>query len=259
MIPKRHARSSRLSLRRGATSAVVAALMVGGALLVAWSAAADERQPPPQRTAKEALGEFNGLIGGWRGVGMPRRGSRDGAWSETADWVWEFKEGGTGLRYTVKQGKLLRTALLTYDPPTGNYHLRGTLADETERTYSGRLDGNKLVLESSPDDGGEVHRLTLTQLNEKRTLVLYERRPKSSRFASRIAEVGYTRQGTSLAEEGQDGPECIVTGGKGTIKVMHKGETYWVCCTGCKQAFDADPEGTLAEYRRTLAERKAKP
>src|SRR5688572_29250570 len=37
--------------------------------------------------AKTALAEFNSLIGKWRGVGMPKRNSQDGAWFETAEWV----------------------------------------------------------------------------------------------------------------------------------------------------------------------------
>ena len=41
------------------------------------------------------------------------------------------------------------------------------------------------------------------------------------------------------------------------MQVTYKGETYYVCCTGCKQAFDADPERILKEYRERLAEVKA--
>jgi YHS domain-containing protein len=44
----------------------------------------------------------------------------------------------------------------------------------------------------------------------------------------------------------------VVTGGAGTISVTHKGQTYYVCCTGCQQAFEDDPEGVLAEYAARL-------
>ena len=100
--------------------------------------------------------------------------------------------------------------------------------------------------------------MTITPLSQKRLLVLHEKRREGSSFGTRIAEIGYTRSGTRLAVEGSDGPECIVTGGLGTIKVAHKGETYYVCCTGCRQAFEDDPEGTIAEYKQRLAERKEK-
>jgi YHS domain-containing protein len=40
---------------------------------------------------------------------------------------------------------------------------------------------------------------------------------------------------------------CIISQGLGTISVSHNGKTYWVCCTGCKAAFDADPEKWIAK------------
>jgi YHS domain-containing protein len=58
-----------------------------------------------------------------------------------------------------------------------------------------------------------------------------------------------------LAVEGGDGPECVVTGGKGTIAINYKGATYYVCCSGCKQAFNENPEKILAEYKQRVAAR----
>jgi YHS domain-containing protein len=223
------------------------------------TAAQDERTKPraeADRAAKEALAPFNDLVGGWRGVGQPRRNSRADSWQEKAEWVWEFDGGTPGVRYDVKDGKLLESALVTYDVGAKQFLLKAKLPGDEERTYSGKFAGKQLVLESEPDDG-LVHRLTITPLNEKRTLVLFERRKAEQTFFTRVAEVGYTRAGTSLAVEGTDGPECIVTGGKGTIEVRFKGETYYVCCTGCKSVFDDDPEGTIAEYKQMVAERKA--
>ena len=49
---------------------------------------------------------------------------------------------------------------------------------------------------------------------------------------------------------------CIVTEGKGTSKVSYKGKTYWVCCSGCRDAFLDDPEGVLADARQRANERK---
>ena len=69
--------------------------------------------------------------------------------------------------------------------------------------------------------------------------------PDNGRFY-RLAEVGYTRQGVAFAA-GESYPLCVVTEGRGTIKVSYKGRTYYVCCSGCKELFDDDPEGVLAE------------
>jgi hypothetical protein len=67
-----------------------------------------------------------------------------------------------------------------------------------------------------------------------------------------MAEIGLTRAGSKLASGNTGERQCVVTGGLGTIKVSHDGKTYYVCCEGCKQAFDADPEGTLKAYRERL-------
>jgi YHS domain-containing protein len=246
---------------------LLAALLSVGVYLgsCGWAgeAAADSEQKTEvsaarQEACKTALAEFNALIGDWRGVGMPKRASRQGAWQETAEWVWDFSQGPVSIRYEVKNGKLLETAALTYDPDAKLYRMRADFTDKTSREYTGKLDGAKLVMESAPDDDGEVHRITVTQLNEKRTLVLHEKRLAAQSFFTRIAEVGYTRAGTSLAVEGAGETECIVTGGKGTMAVTYKGQTYYVCCTGCRQAFDDDPEGILAEAKQREEEKRKK-
>jgi YHS domain-containing protein len=212
----------------------------------------------PPADAKEALASFNELIGDWRGVGMPRRGSAVGAWSETALWVWEFTDKTPAILYEVKDSQLLKTARLTWDAEKKQFRLKASLADDSTREYVGKLDeANKLVLESPADDAGNSHRITVTQLNEKRTLVLHEQRTGQGLFR-RVAEVGYTRAGTSLAVEGAGELECVVTGGKGTMPVSYQGKTYYVCCSGCKQAFDDDPAGIIAEYEKKVAARKAK-
>ena len=36
-------------------------------------------------------------------------------------------------------------------------------------------------------------------------------------------------------------PECIVSGGSANIAVTYNGKTYYVCCSGCRDEFNADP------------------
>jgi YHS domain-containing protein len=207
---------------------------------------------------KAALAQFNSLIGGWRGIGQPRRGSAAGSWQETANWVWDFSQPNTpAIKYEVTDGKLIKSARVTFDEPSSQFHATVTLADGSARDYAGKFEEDRLTLESSPDAKHETHRLTITRLNEKRTTVLIEKKRAAARLPLRVAEVGYTREGTRLAVEGGDGPECVVTGGKGTIQISYKGQTYYVCCSGCKQAFDENPEKILAEYRERVAKRAA--
>jgi YHS domain-containing protein len=217
--------------------------------------------------AKAALSQFQDLVGGWIGTGQPKRGSAVGAWREKADWRWKFVGEQAALEYVVEEGKLLKSGLLSFDPDKKTFRLKTVeLIEATkeakeesiERDYEGELIEKKLVLESAGSDSADSRRITITRLNEKRTLVLFERKAPSQNFYSRIAEVGYTREGTRLADSDQTGPVCVVTGGVGTIKVTYKGETYWVCCTGCRDAFDDDPEGVLADYKKKLEEKKAK-
>lgn len=205
----------------------------------------------------KALELFNPLVGEWRGVGQPQRNSTKGSWSETSEWVWEITKTGVGVRYNVKEGKQLTTALFSYDLKAKQYTCVAKFADGSSRSYTGRVQEAKLSLESEPDAEKVVHQLVVTQLNEKRTLLLYQRRRAETDTFLRVAEVGYTRQGTTLAVEGVTGPECVVTGGKGTSTVMHKGKTYYVCCTGCRDAFNDDPETFLTEYKARLEKKKA--
>ncbi|RLS56559.1 MAG: YHS domain-containing protein [Planctomycetota bacterium] len=211
----------------------------------------------PIAAHREALSHWNGLVGGWRGTGQPRRGSPTGAWREDTAWAWSFSENETALVGTVTRGKLATTLKLTAGAQPGEYQIHWTSPEGTARTLLGKLADGKLVCESSPDEQEEVHRITLTPLNEQRTLILFEKRRTEQQSYTRIAEVGYTREGTRLAAAGGGQPECVVTGGLGTIKVEHKGQSYYVCCTGCKQAFDDDPEGILAEYQARRTREKA--
>jgi len=252
--------------RRAACYGLIVALCLAGVfvtqgiqIVAAEPMAKDDSKPPESTDAKAALAEFNDLIGEWRGVGMPKRGSRVGAWFESAEWIWDFAEKTPALRYDVEKGQLLESARLTWNPKEERFELKATLPDRSNREYAGRLDeAGKLILESPADGEGVSHRITVTRLNEKRTLVLHETRTGQGLYR-RVAEVGYTREGTSLASAGAGELECIVTGGKGTIKVSYKGKTYYVCCTGCQQAFEDDPDGTIAAFEKKIAERKAKP
>lgn len=236
----------------------VAATPAWLALAIAAEPAAKPLTPAAKAAVQQALEEFNGLIGGWRGAAQPVRNSTKGAWTEKAEWVWDIKKDAVALQYKIKDGKALQVARLTFDPEQKTYLLTATLPDNTAREYTGKLEEKKLVLDSEPDSTDHVHRITVTQLNEKRTLVLFEKRPAGGERFSRVVEVGYTREGTNLAIEGAGEPECIVSGGKGTMQVSYKGKNYWVCCTGCRDAFNDDPEGILAEAAERAEKKKKK-
>ena len=243
---------NRLFLRRAIQISILS-------VLVGLPAVAEK---PPSETTKsaaiQALQDYNVLVGGWRGVGQPKRGSQTGAWQERVESVWELKPKKSGIRWKIDAGKQWKSALLSYDEEKQVYTLNVELPDETSRTYSGKINEKRLVMESEPKVEQEIHRVTLTVLNENRVTMLLEKRPEQQSFFTRVAEIGYQRDGTRLAVAGNSGPECVVTGGLGTIAVMHQGKTYYVCCTGCRDAFNDDPEGILAEYKKRKETEKAK-
>lgn len=257
-----HDTTSARWLRNGATTALLASalglLLVQGASSGLWAepGAKTDETASVKATSRAALEHFNGLIGGWRGVGQYKRGSSKDSWAETAEWVWDLKHDTAAIRQ-VKEGKLLLGATLTYDPPTKKYVLVAELPEKKSRKYTGTVEGNKLTLVSEKDDARMVHQIVITQLNEKRTLVLFQNRKAEQEQFLRVAEVGFTREGTMLAVDGSGEPECVVTGGKGTSSKVYKGKTYWFCCSGCRDAFDDDPEGVIADYEKKLAKRKA--
>ena len=65
----------------------------------------------------------------------------------------------------------------------------------------------------------------------------------------RIDTINTQRKGTSFAVSDTDYGEktCVVSQGLGTTSVSFKGKSYWVCCSGCKDLFNENPEAVLAE------------
>ncbi len=228
-----------------------------------FTAAGDEHDAAGRSdiaSQKGALAELNPLIGKWRGVGQPRRGSVQGAWQEQAEWVWDFADGGNAVRVDIAQGKLAKTLRLTFDTMTKEYVGQLTTANGEAEMYRGRFQKPGVLVLTTSAMGDEVRQITVTRLSDIRTLVLFEKRAAAQASFQRVAEVGYTRDGARLATASTSGPECIVTGGAGTMEVKYKGETYYVCCSGCRQAFEDDPEGVIAEAaeRRKREREKAK-
>jgi ribosomal protein L24E len=214
----------------------------------------------PTESAKliAALKPYQEFVGQWRGVGQPRRGSNRGAWQEQADVLWQLTGRDTGLVWKSDKGPLWKSARFALGDQADQLALHVTLPDDTQRVYVGQPDGDKLILETAAADNAAGHRITITKLNENRVLWLVEQRGPQQSFYQRVAEIAFQRQGTRLAAQGSSGPECVVTGGLGTIPVTHEGKTYYVCCTGCRDAFHDDPAGILAEWTARRAKEQAK-
>lgn len=210
----------------------------------------------PRRVIQKNLESLNLLIGTWRGTGQLRRGSSQGAWQEKSSFVWKYGQETAAIQFTTQDSRYFAEASLTWDPKEQQYLLNAVLLDQSTRTYTGSFQNRVLQLESAPDHNGIIHRLILRILNDQRILIIHEQRKQTQSATTRLCEIGYTRDEVRLAAAGQAGPECVVSGGAGTIKVSYKGTVWHVCCAGCRDAFDADPERIIDEYknRRLKAE-----
>ena len=228
--------------------------------LLLLNPAADPASPPA--TAKEALQPLNVLVGSWKGSGAPE-GTREereaGAWSETDAWGWKFKDNDAWLTVEFARGKHFRSGELRYTPTKdeARFTLKLTAPDKSTATFTGTLtDKNKsLILTRTDGPAGEEQRIVFSLLHFNRHLYRLETRPAGTTVAfTKLWQVGATKEGVPFADVPK-GPECIVSGGLGTMKVTYKGKEYYVCCSGCRDAFKEDPE----KYIKEAAEKAKKP
>jgi hypothetical protein len=227
---------------------LLSALAVLAAVTVR-AAGDNDKVAPSRRADQEALKAYAPLVGSWRGAGQVERGRTRGAWTESADWAWKFTSNSAGLEIKVKKGKHLKAGVLRPGKAPGTFVFEATLADGTSRTFAGAAAGDtkRLVLTAdakAPARG--VRRVSMTPLHGTRLLVLLETEDPERHTFSRLGEVGYTREGVAFAA-GESYPLCVVTEGRGTIQVSFKGKPYWVCCSGCRDLFNDDPEKVLAD------------
>lgn len=219
-------------------------------LIAALFLGADGPDAAARRNAdKEALLELQAFVGAWRGAGQPRRGSTDGAWVEKGDWAWKFTADSAALQWTSRDAKYVGAATLKPGMQMGEYQLVVQPAEGEPTTYVGKTQADgALVLAAMKPPAGQPERITFrTVARGDRLVTLYERRSSIGDGFTRLAEIGYTRQGSQFGK-GATGPECVVTGGFGSMTVMFEGKSYYVCCTGCKDIFEMDPKAVLAEY-----------
>lgn len=210
---------------------------------------------------REALRPFNDLIGAWRATGEPATGTlaekQKGFWNEKISWTWKFKGEDAWLVMEIANGKYFRSGELRYLPEKQLYQLTlFAVQDNTPRVYHGHYDekSRTLVVERTDSARKLEERITFNLVDDIRFVYRYDFRPIGRKLYTRDFLVGATKEGQALAVERRKGPECVVSGGLGTIPVTYKGQTYYVCCTGCRDAFNENPE----KYIKEFLERKAK-
>jgi len=206
-------------------------------------------KPTKDNAAIEALKPLRDLVGDWRGVGLPKRGSTQGAWQEKAAWSYAFDEKQTALTVTLQDGKFFKTGRIQPGDVPDQFVFIGTLPDgkTTERYIGGIADDGDLIVDNDKPAEDRPDRITFKIVAQGDRLIMLMTR-KIGNVHARLAQVGYTREGSGFGGTGVAN-ECVVTGGESSRTVEYKGKKYYVCCSGCADYFNKNPEEVLAEYR----------
>jgi hypothetical protein len=210
------------------------------------------------RDIPPAFAAFEYLVGQWTGQAMPKDTAQSfRGWPETHSWAWTFTKGQpTGMTVAIEGGKVLAEGKLSFDAPRKRYRLEGTTPKPEGRpiAFEGALDGSGklLVLDqvSTGKGGGAAAgqgtiRLSIRpNSNFIRYTMGFDRREPGAVQFSRSIEVGLTKRGESLAggSTSSDRPKCIVTGGAATMTLSYNGQSFAICCTGCRDEFNENPE-----------------
>lgn len=201
----------------------------------------------PSREIPPPFVPFEHMIGSWKGTAVPSVNRLKG-WSETHMWAWKFAKGlPVGMALELSGDKSLSKAQLSYEAGTKQYRLEGTDPAGKPVLFVGAMDkaGRALVLEraGSKDEGKD--RLTIRpNSNLIRYTMVLDHQEKGAPQYAKVIEVGLTKAGASFAAGGESAnlPKCILTGGSATMSVSYQGKSYPICCSGCRDEFNENPE-----------------
>ena len=205
------------------------------------------------------------LLGQWRGT--TRREYENFKAVDNHEWVWDLRTDAKNPALTINSDKspYLKQGRLSWNVDDQKFTLTATDTAGTKREFVGdftdpvheivgsddklhkvfRLEFNQV--DKSGQASGEMWQLSFEQQENNRYLLEVAKRRGNAAFA-RYDTVSTQREGTSFALSDTDYAEktCIISEGLGTTEIVFKGRSYWVCCSGCKAAFDEDPETWIA-------------
>jgi YHS domain len=206
---------------------------------------------PIEKSPREGLKPLNILVGSWKGTGAPEgtlEEKQKGHWQERVTWEWQFKGADAWLVVSFEKGKYFTRGELRFRPGEDDFELTLSTVAKDKFTYTGKLTGTQLALERTLPDSKRVERLTFSLLHENRITYRLETRSATGTAFTRQYLVGLTKEGEAFADVGRSERECIVSGGTGTIPVSYEGKTYYVCCSGCRDEFKANPAKYVKEW-----------
>lgn len=240
-------------------------VQLGGTVGATSNSAATEQQAESVLSAMQPL---QILLGKWNGTSRK-------AQLDAPEWVWDFRSNRSqpALKFQSEKNVYIRSGELTYLPDERKYQFSWSTPDGEQRVLKGDFtkavqdvagDGNnkqlqrtyKLTLTEPPSPSSEQWQLAIEQFDNDRYVVEIERRRGAGAF-QRLDTINTLREGTSFALSDSDYGDrtCIISQGLGTMTVSYKGQSFYVCCTGCKAAFEEDPPRWIAKWE---ARQKAK-
>jgi len=225
-------------------------------ILASFAARAGEA-PDVMEQEKKHLMKLSGYVGEWKGTGSTKESAGRDAWTEDSDWGWDFKGGKSAIVFTTKGGRYFSDGRITSAGKEGSYIFTGTALDtKAPEEFRGELKDGELVMDAvKPGSANRPARLNMSLVAKgKRLVIQYLRSPRKDRFEP-LSEIGLTLKGSGFGKNFTMN-ECCITGGSGKISVSYKGATYYVCCGGCKDAFDANPDKEIAAFLKRKEEEK---
>jgi ribosomal protein L24E len=229
----------------------IAPLALVGLFLAMANSADKSDKPDANKEALKALGEF---MGQWKGDGQSKTGKMEN-WKESAEWSWDLKSEEPSLKFKVTGGKQISEGVLKYLPEKKKYQLTAKTVDGKDLVFLGEIKTKRLTLVADEAESKDKYTVEMSTNNDGARFVYNVAvQKKGVGLAKRLAEVGLTREGVSLA--GGKKPECVVTGGLGTMAVQYNNKTYYVCCSGCRDEFNANPKKYVDEFEKKKKEEK---
>lgn len=208
--------------------------------------------------ALEALKPFNVLVGTWNASGVPEGTAEEkqkGHWTETLTCAWQFKGDDAWIVVAFATGKHFAKGELRHEKDDV-YRLTVETADKKPLTFRGPFKDKELRLERTDEATKETQRLVISLLHSNRIVYRCEVKPADKTFFTRLYRVGATKDGEPFVNVGFNEKECVVSGGQGTSTVNYQGKTYYVCCSGCRDAFRDDPARYVAAFEKKRAKQK---
>ena len=225
----------------------ISAMLLSLAVLLPTVDGGGKKSKADGEDPKEALQALQEFIGGWKGTANDKK---LGFWTEKSDWSWRFKGKDVWISFKLENSKLYKGGEVRFLPDKSKYQI--TIIDKADKktVYEGEMKKNLLTVERLNPDTNDTEQIKMSVISGGDRLVYSTwLKPDGRTQFTKQFDVGYTRDGVTFGvESGGKKPVCCVTGGLGTMTVSFGGATYYVCCSGCRDAFNENPAKVVAEY-----------